>query len=265
MMKQYSRISLAAMTCGALLASAQVHAQSSGLDTPRNPTSPVYGVDAGTGAAGASGGMSNSMGGTNSAAPDSYSNSSSNNLQPLPTEPTGSGYNSTGSRYSWIPYTTSGYIGLGLGNGKIDVDCVPGLSCEDPEGAVSIYTGGMFNPYFGLQLGYFRLDDTERNGGKTKISGVNIGLVGVAPLGTQFSLVGRVGGTYGWTEVTVGTGVLSVTGEEKGFVPSFGAGLSWDFSRNISATIDWDRHNLKYPGGDKRNTDIATIGLKYRF
>ncbi|MGC4061511.1 MAG: hypothetical protein QM749_11985 [Aquabacterium sp.] len=45
----------------------------------------------------------------------------------------------------------------------------------------------------------------------------------------------------------------------------YGAGLSWDFTRNWSATLDWDRHHLKYAGDQKENTDVATIGLKYRF
>lgn len=172
----------------------------------------------------------------------------------------------TGSTaYSWIPYTTAGFIGLGLGNADIDADCLIGQPCDDPGGAVSLYTGGMFTPYVGMQLGYFRLDDADRNGGRTKVSGVNISLLGVAPLGPQFSLVGRIGGTYGWTDVTAGLGVPVAVGDESGFVPAFGAGVSWDFHRNMSLTFDWDRHNLKYADGDKRNTDIATIGIKWRF
>ncbi|MFT3859514.1 MAG: outer membrane beta-barrel protein [Aquabacterium sp.] len=264
MNNKLSRLSLAAMTCGALcLATAQVHAQSGTLGNTQNPSDPTYG----TGAAGssASGGMSNSMGSPSGANNSAYGNS---NLAPLPTEPTSAGYtygSDNSSRYSWIPYTTAGFIGIGLGNGSIDQDCVAGQTCDDPGGAINIYTGGMFTPYLGMQLGYFRLDDTDRNGGTTKISGVNISLIGVAPLGTQFSLVGRVGGTYGWTDITAGAGVPVATGEEKGFVPAFGAGVSWDFNRNMSLTLDWDRHQLKYPGGDKENTDIATIGLKYRF
>ena len=182
-------------------------------------------------------------------------------------EPTAPGYtsNTYGSRESWIPYTTSGYVGLSFGNGHINQDCVNGQSCDDPTGAVHVFTGGMFNPYFGVQLGYFRLGDSDRNGGTTKISGVNLVLTGVAPLGYNFSLVGRVGGTYGWTEETVGAGVIAPSGKENGFGAAYGVGLGWDFSRNWSATLDWDRHHLKYANNEHDNTDIVTVGFKYRF
>ena len=189
----------------------------------------------------------------------------SNTLQSLPTEPTSAGYASSNSSYSWLPYTTSGYVGLSIGNGKLNTDCLPGLSCDDFKGAVNVFTGGMFTPNFGLQLGYFRLGDADRNGGTTKVSGVNLVLTGVAPLSQTFSLVGRVGGTYGWTDTSVGLGVPAAAGSRNGFGASYGAGLSWDFDRNWSATLDWDRHHLKYAGDEKINTDVATIGFKYRF
>jgi opacity protein-like surface antigen len=178
---------------------------------------------------------------------------------------TASGDSSYSGADSWLPYTTAGYIGLSVGNGKLNTSCVAGQSCDDPNGAVHIYTGGMFSPYFGVQLGYFQLGNADRNGDTTKVSGVNLVLTGVAPLGSNFSLVGRVGGTYGWTKTSVGLGVPAASGDENGFGASYGAGLSWDFNRNWSATLDWDRHHLKYAGDQKENTDVATIGLKYRF
>lgn len=194
---------------------------------------------------------------------------SSGTMQALPTEPTAAGYNASPSasdaRESWLPYTTAGYIGLSLGNGKLDTVCVAGQTCEDPSGAVHLYLGGMFTPYVGIQLGYFRLGDTDRNGGTVKVSGANLVLTGVAPLGYAFSLVGRVGGTYGWTETSVGLGVPAPAGDRTGFGASYGAGLSWDFNRNWSATLDWDRHHLKFAGDDRKKLDVATIGLKYRF
>ena len=190
----------------------------------------------------------------------------STDLSTLPNEPTaagpGAGY---GSGYSWLPYTTSGYVGLSIGAADIDSSCAPGTQCDDPDGAIHIFTGGMFNPNFGLQLGYFRLNDADRNGGKTKISGVNLVLTGIAPLTNTFSLVGRVGGTYGWTDVSAAPGVVTATGDETGFGAAYGVGVAWDFNRNWSVTLHWDRHHLKFPGDDKKNTDIATIGFKYRF
>lgn len=188
---------------------------------------------------------------------------------PLPSEPTAAGPATYGgydpARESWIPYTSSGYIGISGGKPDLKTGCVAGLSCEDPDSAWSIFLGGQFNPYLGLQLGYLQLQDAERNGGDTKVRGVNISLTGAVPLGSNFSLNGRVGGTYGWTKTSVGTLVPAPSGNEEGFGVAYGVGASWDFDRHWSVTLDWDRHRLKYAGDQKKDTDIASIGLRYRF
>ncbi|GEM_PF-503920 len=188
---------------------------------------------------------------------------------PLPSEPTAAGSAMHGgfdpARESWIPYTSSGYIGISGGKPDLKTDCVAGQDCDDPDSAWSVYLGGQFNPYLGLQLGYLQLQDADRNGGDTKVRGVNISLTGAVPLGSNFSLNGRLGGTYGWTKTSVGAGVPAASGNEEGFGVAYGVGASWDFDRHWSVTLDWDRHRLKYAGDQKKNTDIASIGLRYRF
>lgn len=194
-----------------------------------------------------------------------------NGQTPLPSEPTsaGPGGGSHGgydpARESWIPYTSSGYIGISGGKPDLKTGCAAGQGCDDPDSAWSIYLGGQFNPYLGLQLGYLQLQDADRNGGDTKVRGVNISLTGALPLGSNFSLNGRVGGTYGWTKTSVGTGVAAPSGNEEGFGVAYGVGASWDFDRHWSVTVDWDRHRLKFAGDEKKNTDIASVGLRYRF
>jgi len=41
--------------------------------------------------------------------------------------------------------------------------------------------------------------------------------------------------------------------------------LSFDFDRNWSATLDWERHQLKFEGSDRKDVDLTTLGIKYRF
>lgn len=239
---------------------------SSTTGTYNSPNDPTMTGQQSQGATGTPSGMSSSMSGmdTTTSGAAGTTGSSNSNLQPLPTEPTAAGYSSS-EGYSWLPYTTRGYVGIGFGSGNIDTDCIAGQNCDNANGAVSVYTGGMFNENFGIQLGYFRLGDADRNGGTTKVSGASLVLLGVAPLGTNFSLVGRVGGTYGWTETSVGVGVPAASGDEHGFGATYGVGVAYDFDRNWSVTLDWDRHHLKYAGDQKSNTDVATIGFKYRF
>lgn len=172
---------------------------------------------------------------------------------------------SDSNRYSWIPYTTSGYFGISGNRAKLNTDCIVGENCNDPKTGVSVYTGGMFSPYFGLELGYFHLGDADRNGGTTKVQGADLELTGLLPLGNNFSLLGRAGGVYGWTDTSADPSVAIDTGKAKGFGWTAGAGLSWDFNRSWSLVAGWDRYRLKYAGDVKRNTDVTSLGLRYRF
>lgn len=168
-------------------------------------------------------------------------------------------------RYSWLPYTTSGYVGASIGQGELNTSCVPGLSCEDPDTSGKIYTGGMFNPYLGMELGYIQWGDADRNGGTQKARGVNAMLTGFVPLGPMFTLVGKVGATYGFTKSKPVVGLVAPSGSEDAFALAYGAGLSFDFTRNWSATLDWERHDLKFAGEGRKDVDLTTVGLKYRF
>ena len=168
-------------------------------------------------------------------------------------------------RYSWLPYTTSGYVGASIGRGELHTSCVTGLSCEDPATSGKIYTGGMFNPYWGMELGYIQWGDADRNGGTQKARGVNAMLTGFVPLGPMFTLVGKVGATYGFTKSKPVVGLVAPSGSEDAFALAYGAGLSFDFTRNWSATVDWERHDLKFAGEGRKNVDLTMLGIKYRF
>ncbi len=211
---------------------------------------------------------------TNPSPSGSTYNSSPSTTDMQPYGPTSAGTSSYASgssayydsnRYSWMPFTTSGYVGFGLGNGKLNTTCVAGLECADPDGAFHIYTGGMFSQWAGIELGYTQLDGADRNGGTTKVKGLSLLLTAGVPLGDYFDAHIKAGGTYGWTKVTAAAGVPIATGSENGFGWSYGAGLAWNFSRNWGLTVDWDRHHLKFVGDDKQDVDVATLGLRYRF
>lgn len=212
-----------------------------------------------TGGSARSGGMSGSMGaGTSGSSSD----------MALPSEPTGAGYSSSRydpNRQSWIPYTTNGYVTIAYGGGDFgDLDCATGFECDNPDWAAKINTGGMLNEWIGLELGYFHTGNADHNGGEARARGVNLSLTGFLPLNYGFSLMAKVGGTYGMTKLS-GTAAGTPSGSEEGFGVSYGAGLSFDFNPNWSLTLEWERHNLKFAGDDDRNVDLATVGVRYRF
>jgi OOP family OmpA-OmpF porin len=171
------------------------------------------------------------------------------------------------SRYSLLPGTRGGYVGLNIGRPEYDSSCgtIAGLSCDDPDTSWRIYTGGMFNPFFGVELGYVDMGEADRAGGQVQSRGVDLSLVGRLPLAQSFSVFGKVGATYGRTEVSALAGSGVVTGTETGFAPSIGAGLSFDLGQQWSVLLEWDRHDFRFPGGEREEVTSNSLGVKYLF
>ncbi len=169
----------------------------------------------------------------------------------------------TGS--SWYA-PNSAYIGFNAGQSNYRQGCGTGaFSCGDKDDAYSIYGGSMLNNNFGLELGYLNMGDIARGGGTTKAEGVNLSLVGKLPLSQSFGLFGKVGTTYGRTNVSSLPGSGITAGKEDGFGLSVGAGVSYDFSERWSAVLQWDRHDFKFAGAGRENINATTLGVKYRF
>ncbi|QHE85404.1 outer membrane beta-barrel protein [Hydrogenophaga sp. BPS33] len=167
--------------------------------------------------------------------------------------------------FSVIPYTSHGYIGLNLGRSDYDLGCgVGGFGCDSKGNAVNLYTGGMFNRYFGAELGYLHLGRMDRGGGRSEAQGLNLSLVGRVPLGVVH-LYGKVGGVYSRTEVTASPLSGIATGKESGWEPSFGAGIGFDLSPRSSIVLEWNRYDMRFVGAGKREVETTSIGYMHRF
>ncbi len=172
---------------------------------------------------------------------------------------------SSATNASWYA-PNSAYIGFNAGQSNYRQGCGTGaFSCGDKDDAYSVYGGSMLNNNFGLELGYLNMGDIGRGGGTTKAEGINLSLVGKLPLSQSFGLFGKVGTTYGRTNVSSLPGSGVTPGKEDGFGLSVGAGVSYDFSERWSAVLQWDRHDFKFAGAGRENINATTLGLKYRF
>jgi OOP family OmpA-OmpF porin len=173
--------------------------------------------------------------------------------------------NSGAGSGSWYA-PAGGYIGFNAGQSNYRQGCGTGLfSCGDKDDAFTIYGGSMLNNNFGLELGYIDMGDIGRAGGTTEARGLNLSLVGRVPLGERVGLFGKVGTTYGSTKVSSSPGSGVTAGDEDGFGLSVGVGLSFDFTQNWSAVVQWDRHEMKFAGAGREPVHATTIGVKYRF
>jgi OmpA-OmpF porin, OOP family len=157
-------------------------------------------------------------------------------------------------------------VGLSLGRPDYALGCgAGGRPCDDPDGALRLYTGGMFNPFLGVELAYLDLGRAERGGGTAQARGFDLSLVGRVRLGESFGAYGRLGTTWGRTRLSVEPASGLVGGEASGWGLSYGAGLSLDVTPHWSALLEWAQHDFRFPGADTAPVSAANVGLRYRF
>lgn len=160
----------------------------------------------------------------------------------------------------------SRYFGFNVGQSDFSLpNGAGGFPSDNKDTSYNIYGGSYFNNNFGVELGYTDFGKINRAGGQTDAQGINLSLVGRLPLSNSFNLLGKVGTTYGRTRVTAATASGIATGNESDWGLSYGVGAEWAFTPALSAVLQWDEHNLKFPGTGKDRVSTASVGLRYRF
>ena len=171
----------------------------------------------------------------------------------------------TDTRTSWLPYTHSGYVGVNVGKSAFDADCgAGGFSCKADRPSVHVYTGGMFNEFLGLELGYRYLGQAERGGGRTEAQGVGLGLVGRLPAG-PFHVFAKAGLAYTQSRVSATPASLLPTGSSRGWAGTYGAGVGWDLTPSSTLVLEWDSLELPFAGAGKQSVENTSIGFVHHF
>ncbi len=135
--------------------------------------------------------------------------------------------------------------------------------CDRTDRAVKLSAGTMPGDFWGVELGYLDLGRIARAGGTTRAQGLNFSLVGKAPLG-RLNLFGKLGTTYGRTESLTAASTAIPGGSGHGLGLSYGAGLSFDFTPRLSATLEWDSNDFRFVGG-RDQVRSTSLGLQYRY
>ena len=170
-----------------------------------------------------------------------------------------------GSGYSVLPYTQQGYVGLNIGASDFSNRCGPSLfDCDNPDAAFHIYTGGLFNQWLGIELGYLHTGNADRAGGRTKAEGVNVSLLARAPLG-PVNVFAKAGTTYARTVVSADALSGVPSGRVRAWAPSIGVGAGYDFGSNSSVVLEWNRSNYKFAGVGREAVKTTSLGYVYRF
>jgi opacity protein-like surface antigen len=172
---------------------------------------------------------------------------------------------STSGGYS-IAAPGNSYIDLGVGGSDFKVgNGIGAFGSGQGDTSYSIRAGSYFNNNFGLEIGYTDFGHIDRAGGNTKADGINLSLLGKMPLSPSFNLLGKIGTTYGRTDVSSNPASGITSGTESDFAWSYGVGGEFAFNPQWSAVFQYEEHNLKFPGGNRERISATTLSARYRF
>lgn len=168
------------------------------------------------------------------------------------------------SRYSLLPWTSYGYVGLNLGRSNWSDSC-EGFSgifnCDNTAFSGKVYTGGLISRMVGFELGYVNFGRPDTSYGSWKAHGINASIVANLPV-DPVNIFARFGTTYGWTRTPAGAGLNS--GDDNGFGLAYGAGIGFDVTPQFMVTAEWDRNRFRFVNGDQ-DLDMYSIGVRYKF
>lgn len=163
---------------------------------------------------------------------------------------------------AWSRATSRSYLGLNANAAQNRLGCgMATWGCGNP--SVQLHTAQAFGGSWGAEVGIVDLSRAWRGASAGRNQGLNMSLVGRAPLGSSFGMFGKFGATYGLPD---GSSVVApglAAGAESSFGLSYGAGVSYDFSPRLSATVGWDSHDFRLSGRDP--VRATSVGLQYRY
>jgi len=162
----------------------------------------------------------------------------------------------------------SPYGSVNYGEARYGVDCAAPLVCDERDKAYQFALGWQVNRHLAGELAYTDLGQVDFDGGGlgAYLHATNYELSGIGtyPLGRSiFSLLGRVGLAY--TKTKYGR---DLSGERASTGLTFGAGLQLDFTKNVTARLQWQRFGARAQivgqAEEKADVDTLMLGLLLR-
>jgi OOP family OmpA-OmpF porin len=159
---------------------------------------------------------------------------------------------------------TGWYGGLDVGGSHVSGINTDSLdSFDKSDMAFDVNLGYRLNRNFALEgaytdLGKFHFSSAAAGDGDVKPKAVSLSAVGILPLQQNFSLYGKAGIAH--TE----TKGLDASDTKDGLLA--GAGVMYDFNRNVYAKAGWDRFDdVGNDATGKGHADLYSLGVGYRF
>jgi OOP family OmpA-OmpF porin len=171
---------------------------------------------------------------------------------------------------SVVPAFTPGtsYIALNAGTADLSRPITAfGLFGGEQQGqAYGVAVGNYFaGTNYGVELGYADFGSVNRYGGSTKIDGITLSVLGRMPVSSNFNLLGKLGTTYGRTDVSTDTANSNMAGTERAFDWSYGIGGELVISPQWGLTLQYAEHFVKYPATGNERISSTTLGARFYY
>lgn len=161
----------------------------------------------------------------------------------------------------------SSYIKLSTGQSSASID----FWGKDTDTASALAVGAQLSANIDAEIGYVHFGKAKYtdvgvvgNSLTARAESAYIAAVGRYSLLEALSLYGKLGAAYHWGNRRGVRGGTTFDTNDDRFGPLIGLGLSWRFSPNWAADVDYtyfDRNSKV--AGERSDIDIWTIGLKY--
>lgn len=183
------------------------------------------------------------------------------------------------------------YVGANVGQSRAKIDdaritssllgagfATTSIKDDNRDTGYKVFGGYQINKNFALEGGYFDLGQfgftatavpTGTLNGRIKLRGLNLDLVGIAPLTDRFSVFGRVGVNHAQARDSfIGTGavhVLNPNPTKRDTNYKFGLGVQYDFTEALAMRVEGERYRINDAVGNKGDINLISAGLVYRF
>jgi OOP family OmpA-OmpF porin len=167
------------------------------------------------------------------------------------------------------------FFGISAGSTDIDAGITDGLinpgsgQVDGKDTGYKIYGGFQFHKNLAGELSYVDLGQLTYQGnfaglpvtnGRINVTGLNFALLGIAPVSETFSVLVKVG-FFGWeADGRDVTGNVPFQQTTHGADISFGLGLRLDFTKNLSARIEYENFKI-----NSDNAAMLSGGVMMRF
>ena len=165
-----------------------------------------------------------------------------------------------------------GFVGLGVGQSRADIDCTGTLTCDRNDTAWKLYGGYMFHPNFGAQAEVYRqgrarfsanLGDGTTATGEFKGEGAGLYGLAVAKDGI-WSLFGKAGVVSSRVTGAARIQDLSASRRETHTHFGWGAGMGVDWSKQWGGRLEYERLRGRL-SGESVDVDQVTASLVAHF